>query len=112
MKSVAEEDDDVDDSDYSYASEITDDMSRLTMDTEDDMESKYGDMYTILSKQTGFKSTRFQSRDSVISNKKSRRHSTSSLLSVSQKKHKKFIVRGLTSIGLPYILDVWGNREP
>ena len=59
MKSVAEEDDDVDDSDYSYASEITDDMSRLTMDTGDDMESEFGDMYTVLSKQTAYKSTRF-----------------------------------------------------
>ena len=111
MKSVAEEDDDVDDSDYSYASEITDDMSRLTMDTGDDMESEFGEV-TVLSKQTGYKSTRFRSGDSVISNRKSRRHSTSSLLSVSHKKSKKFNVRGLTSIGLPYILDIWGNREP
>ena len=98
------------DDDFSYSSELTDDMSRLTMDEDDGSDD---DGFTLLSKQTGFKSTRFRSRNSVIStNKKSRRHSTSSLLSYAGKKSKKFSVSGLTSIGLPYIIDVWSNAEP
>ena len=112
MKSVNEGEDlsSDEDDDFSYASELTDDMSRLTMDEEDGSEC---DDYTLLTKQTGFKSTRFRSRNSVISsNKKSRRHSTSSLLSCSGRKSKKFSVSGLTSIGLPYIIDVWSNAEP
>ena len=97
---------------YSYSSELTNDMLSLTMEKEDEYECN--DHYTILTKQTGFKSTRFCSRNWVISsNKKSRRQSTSSLLSYSgNKKSKKFSVSGLTSIGLPYIIDVWSNAEP
>ena len=98
--------------DFSYdESEMMDDMSRLTMDSGD--ESEFNDTHTFLSKQTGFKSTRFRSRNSIISRsskKKSMRSSTGSLLSVSEP--KRFNIRGLTSIGLPYIVDVWGNSEP
>ena len=88
------------DSDSSYC----DDMSKLTLETGGDDDYSY-DTFTVMSKQTGFKSTRFAR--SVINGSDSAATGAKTIM----KKKKN---HGLNSKGfrLPYFLDAWRNGEP
>lgn len=104
LKTVGEESS-MNDSDED--SDFTDTMSRLTMEDEDDVKDGEDD----LSYDTG---TMVSNQSDYQSNASKHGHSPTARARKSRRSSAKYEDKwyGTTSIGLPYVIDLWKNKTP